>query len=470
MIGSKVIEILRIFSTDEIKDFEVYLSSPFFNKRKSLLDFYKYIIQYHPIYNKDFSDLVSINKFLKEKNKVDLNHTVKLFSFLYKELEQYIIITKNNEDKLYTQNLLSLYFNHNNLDSLYENACSTIEIQLKNTAPYNIIHYQYHENKCSFLSKNDIRKGDINYIPLSDSLDTFYYYNKLRLFCLMLNRSLVLGLDYSNQYLDFSINENIIKKLHVEAITIYYKIFTEFRVPYTKESYNEILSYLDQYDKKLSIEDLRIIYTILTNFSKNIYLDKNEYYQKLFYLYQRQLDLNVIYYDGKIHVGYLKNIVILAIITKELKWAENFLFKHKELITPIEENFESYFYLMSEVLFAKQDYNKALDMLSKTKSNDILIKLSIKRMYLKIFFELNEDNIFESNIASYKVYIGREKTITLDKKEAEKNFVNTLSLIWKYKLSKQKNKISQLIVKINKQNISDKNWLLATIDEILNNK
>lgn len=467
MIGIKVIEILKVLSSDQLKEIELFLSTPFFNKRKSLLDFYKYVIKFHPYYQHDFSDLNAINKYLKDKNKIDLNHIVKLFSFLFKELERYIVIKKIEEDKLYTQNILGLYYNHKNLDYLYENTSNLLETNLKTIPSYDIINYFYNENKCSFLSKNDIRKGDVNYVPLSESLDAFYYYNRLRLFCLMLNRSLVIGLDYSSQFNSVYFNTNVIERLNIDAINIYYKIYVEFQSTITQNTYDIVLNYLEKIDQNLSIDDLRIIYTILINVGKNVFTNKNEYHQKIFYLYKRQLNLGSIYYDTKIHIGNLKNIVILAINANELVWATDFLNKHKESIIPNEENYESFYFLMAEVFFAKKEYNEALDMLAKTKTNDVLIKLAIKRMYLKIFFELNEDNIFESNIASFKVFIGREKGITLEKKEAEKNFVNSLALLWKYRLSKQKNKIVQLAKKNNELAISDKKWLLETIEQII---
>lgn len=53
MQKSTVIEILRTFTQDELKEFEDFVSSPYFNKNKSINKLYDVVRKYHPDFKSD---------------------------------------------------------------------------------------------------------------------------------------------------------------------------------------------------------------------------------------------------------------------------------------------------------------------------------------------------------------------------------------------------------------------------------
>ena len=56
MVNTKLVEILKTFSKDEFKEFEKFIRSPYFNKGRNLVPFYKALKSFHPEFiNQNFT-------------------------------------------------------------------------------------------------------------------------------------------------------------------------------------------------------------------------------------------------------------------------------------------------------------------------------------------------------------------------------------------------------------------------------
>lgn len=468
MSTNKSIRILKGFNEDQIKSFHSFLCSPYQNNRKILIELFDYIITYKPEFNEIMFEPNILKKSKIDSKLHDNRYLTKMMSFLYKELESFIVSEDIKNDPLQSDLRLLKYYNYNHFDDLYEDTIKDTLVQLDNKMKTSSINFFINENLCSFQSKHDTRKGDINYIPTIQSLNLFYYYNSLRIYCLMLNRALIVTQNYTDIIEKFPIHDETLKSLDNVSIKLYYMLFNLISKNKSKESFYEILHLLETNTNSILSEDVGIVYTILSNLSKQIFKDKKEeYYSVLFKIYKNQIEKKTIYINSKLQISYLKNAIILALHNNEFEWSLDFLEQNKNQIIPEEKDHVSYFYLLSEIYFAKKDYNLALENLAKTKSSDNLIKLAIKRLYLKIFLEIEEVDTFDSFTNSYKVFLSRIDSLTVEKKEAEKNFVNSMILLNRYKLEKNKKKLIALKSKIETENISEKNYLINTIQNYL---
>lgn len=69
MENSKLIDLIRTFSIEEIKDFEKFLASPYFTNGRDLTAYYKFLIKYYPDFN--ISKFEILRKFFKKSDLTD---------------------------------------------------------------------------------------------------------------------------------------------------------------------------------------------------------------------------------------------------------------------------------------------------------------------------------------------------------------------------------------------------------------
>lgn len=464
-ILNKSYQIIQSFNTDQAKNFKLFLGSSYANNRKNLINLFDYIYSHHPDYQNIEFNKSDINKYKLDKKYSDKKYQVKMLSFLFGCIEDFI-----KSDLIYNENIdnnltLLTYYNEHHIDKLYLETLQKTKEQVALIRPSSRYHFLINENESSFLSKNDSRKGDVNYLATILSLQHFYIYNMYKLQCLMRNREMVVNYMYDT-YTYQNYNYTFIDQMHADAPTwMYFYLYQLFTNSSSILQFEQLIQFIEKQKAEISTEDLGICYSILSNLCRSFYTNSSkEYYHMLFTLYKGQIDSETIYVSNKIQQAALKNCIVLALHNHDYSWAHQFLEQHKSKIIPTETAQEIYYYLLSEINFAEQNFNDALQNLNKSKSEDMLIKLSSKRLFIKIFFELNEFNTFDSYTNAYKVYISRDTTLNENKKEAEKNFVNTILLIQKYKSTNNKEKMHSLISKINSYSqISDKNYLLYAI-------
>ena len=144
--------------------------------------------------------------------------------------------------------------------------------------------------------------------------------------------------------------------------------------------------------------------------------------------------------------------------------AEKFLKKYKQ---EVDEEFRenSYNICMAELLFAKKDFVRSLEILSHYIPVNVKDRIRLNTLLLKIFYNTGNEASFSSLIESSKKYILRNKTV----QEASKNqFANFLKFINKlYKIRYDQNLIYELKpLSENIQNCNElfsKKWLMEEV-------
>ncbi len=95
----------------------------------------------------------------------------------------------------------------------------------------------------------------------------------------------------------------------------------------------------------------------------------------------------------------------------QIDWAEEFALKHyTELETETKEGALNF--ARSIILYKRKDYDKALEILNKTKLSQFLFRLSIKTFYLRIYYEKGDFQSAGFALDSYKQFLYKNKTIS----------------------------------------------------------
>jgi tetratricopeptide (TPR) repeat protein len=163
---------------------------------------------------------------------------------------------------------------------------------------------------------------------------------------------------------------------------------------------------------------------------------------------------------------FFRSVVETGLKLNEKEWTKDFIESCKtEMPEDAAEN--TYFYALSLFEFAAKNYEKALELLSKVKYNDIYHKTEVRCLITEIYYELNMEDALASHLDSFRHFITNDKLIAEDRKEYFSNFVK-----YARNLSSLKNKKSVLDVYILKRKVEEetvlynKDWILEKINEL----
>lgn len=183
MNNSKLFQLLRSLSNYELKELEVLLLSPFFNKNKTIIKFYKKLIRYAPDFNhhslkKEFM----ASTLFQPSDKGRVKKLQYAMSDFVKLIENYLV-QKELAIKVEENNLLLLQaYKRKGLDKLFSKKVNDFD-KLLDKAPYRDIEYFHlkyrlnntvltHSNTAKVSKTIDSLKETFQY------LDSFYFSSK----------------------------------------------------------------------------------------------------------------------------------------------------------------------------------------------------------------------------------------------------------------------------------------------------
>ena len=186
--------------------------------------------------------------------------------------------------------------------------------------------------------------------------------------------------------------------------------------------------------------------------------------RKLFDLFDRLIKNEIIYEYGKIQVAYLRHIFTLAIRLNKLDWFTLFLEKHKDKIrvNPSEE-WKYYNFFKAKLLYAKNEHDKASQLLEDITLEDSLTEMDLRILQFKIAFEeAKAIRVFEYALNYYlKNYLNRLKKMKLETqyKNSYKDFFSAASTLCKFAICPDKRKKNRLIAVLKNEKLMQRKWL-----------
>jgi len=402
MKSSRLIKIIEKFSKSDLKRLKDFVHSPFFRASKSERDLFDFIYKYAPNFDhKKFTQERAVSLIFPEGNH-DNSAIIKVQSRLLKLVELFIYYHFRDKDLADIEIALIKFYDRNNLSSQVESAYK--KSQKKQAAyPHKDLPYYYHQ---LMIEKHyrDFVDGKLGYGKINmpyhqkamETLDVFYLMEKLIYMTHAANTQMVVKLDY-----DIALMEEILAFLptsqykDIPIIKIWYTALLLLHSEDKYEHYYQLKTLLVEHDTLLNQLDKRVLYIYLENNTSMVF-ESNAYYEALFELYSKQIENGVIYTDGYLAPTIFKNIVTVALRLGHLNWTEQFLENNKHKIIPDYENRDDvYGYSLAQLYFKQQKIDDVLDVLNRTVFNDIYIKMDIRRMYLKVYYEMEYADMLE---------------------------------------------------------------------------
>ena len=367
MYQSKAIQLIKLFTGKECRNFLVFLKSPQLKNSEELIALGELLVSYYPKFDSPELDRVKLFNKLYRNEPYQEKKLPYLFTDLVKHIEAYLVqLYVHENESVYDHILLKVYYERN-AEKYFK---QTLEAQHKKEEGH---------------SSGDLLKRSLN------MLDLFYFQEKLRSANMLFNYSDI----HANEY------EVILIKQIVEACNeIPFNTIPPlqaYKATYsllTEENNNVILSELQDFiqenEDKISFDYLREIYGYIRNhhvINTNTGQSKNPL--PLFELLKILIEKNYLLENGFLSPWDYQNMVITAIRCGELDYAYNFINSYRELLDPIFKG-PSFHLNMAYYYFAQKDYSKTLQYVNKVDSNDDNFVLSIKVLTIKTYYELEE--------------------------------------------------------------------------------
>ena len=495
MLKTSVLKIIQSFSPKEITEFSDFLKSPYHNKKSGVVILYNEIKKYYP----DFTDENLGNEKLWNKlypgKKFGYGVMKNIIHDFSKLAEEFIALTEYKSNELQEFTFLYKALAGRELKSVLD-------------------------NKAVYISKkfSDDSIKDIS-IPVQE-----YFHHLTTIFDIKIWQDYFYNTDLNYDNEQTHIEDYQICKMFIETFVIYYSSYGLSRN--TKKDGRHINNAKEFMDNLIN-NDFDKILTRIRKRSKNKYILLNSYY--LAFIAHTNLNEAKYYYQLKDFLySNVKNLPESALrdieeivdcigglsldpeINKEKEFHEHMLFRHQndlvldrngrlnslELIQWIYlfflENKSSemrafvdqyHKYIVEDddknatiqfaeaiMLFMKADYRKSLEVNSRYKISSQILKNTVRKFTLMIYYELNDFEMFEYTFDSHihlVRYSGWDKnSCTEFRYNRTKDYLSTIKKLFKLKEKSDVNEILLLEKEISEKSIDFKTWFIRKIEEI----
>lgn len=470
MYTSKLVDVFYSLSKFQLRALRKFVKSPYHNKREDVISLFE-LMDNTPHENrialrkqKVFAKLFGKGKYKAEK--VDY-----VMSFFFKIIEQFLIHQNTVADK--TKAEITLMEEYRKL-ALPKHFQQSLNLAKKWQEKNPLRDIDYHENAFEIefqqylfvsLQQRDATK---NLQELSTKLDLRFLSRKLKDACRLLAHQAV-----AKQQYDFGLLDTILPYLEKSpellehpSIALYYYYYQAAVEEEEAESERYFQKFKTTFLQSTSaFEDIEVkdLYIIAVNFCiKKSNVGKTEYLHELFDFYDAGLRLNMLLSNnGKLSPFTFNNITKLAIRLDKIAWTEEFIVDYKGLVD--KQYHDTYIHnAYSMLYFAQGKYEETMTRLQQVDYKELFITMDAKVLLVKVYYILDEYDVLESFLNSFKVFL-RRKDIVAYHRESYKNFIRlTQKLINLPPFDKEgKVKLFKEIEGI--QKLLEKKWLLQQL-------
>lgn len=468
MKNSKFVKSLKYLNNKQLEEFERFINSPYFLKRKSLSVVFNKIRMYYPEYNAAKEEIFSAAAPGKKYNDVLMR---KYLSELNNMLNDYLAISSFQNDKMtYGSKLIDRLIEIKNYDEAEKSAEESLRMLEKNP----LRNEKYYYNKYIFESySKTISNLKTNLNPDTDwkqAMDGFVNYSALtvlQFYYIILNDAIFRK---EKDSIDLEILNSLVKVYEERGITqqnpmafILHNLVKSYLTPANEEYYQNIKQMLAKNKHLLDVNELASIYTYLHNYCF-VKVDNGDlgFLNERFEIVNAVLENGFHLKDGYIFPDMFISMANNALMLKEYDWAEDFIKKYKDNL-PEEEKLSYENLAYSAYHMFKGDYDKALRYLSRVKFRKYYDKFKIKALNLMIYYEAGycEEAFWLAD--SFRHFISKYTSITPYVKDRTTNFIQQVLQMIKFRL---KQADSPEINDFNSRIIMYRPWLLQKIAEI----
>ncbi|MFK7969956.1 MAG: hypothetical protein AB8F95_06290 [Bacteroidia bacterium] len=435
MKNHRVFDFLQNFTPEDCNRFLKFLQSPYFNGSPKVYNLGKCMLQFYPDFNDKNLTEETLHASFSEGGAFNRHELTRYLSKLYSLLEKFVV----------TESFWSFPYMPGHLLSEY---------------------YFQAKNESAFLKSQKRYNKDLDKLPHEESARYFYSYldKKLAYNHLIQRNAHEAAINMFRDSLDELDNYYAIEVLQAAAVRAYHRRpntpWAEIRMLNTikgqvQENWEtapplvrlwycayrllEEPGSLDYYqalksELRLQIKHIPPLegrnFTAFLNRGLKAQPDMNRlrYGAELFELYLMEVQEGWIFANNIIPHNSLNNIISVALGQGKIDWAEKFLHDSAEYLIP--EYRENIFqYNLASIAFARKDFSKALSLVATIAFQDASLTLRVKRLQLKAYYELQDEEMLITNTHAFRIYVLRLPDKQHYLKPANELFLKTLKML-----------------------------------------
>lgn len=481
MKNSRLIEILQTFSKEEIKEFDKFISSPFFGCRKFIVEFFRILKKYHTEFKEEDIKKEKLFKEMYEDKKYNDGLMRRINSEIIKHALDYLAIKKFNEVDAFKNHSLQLELRNRNLHHFFESKSKKVISGFNNTK---------HKDLYSLLDKALTDIEIYNYKNLNNDPDTFrqleeslesslllgFYFiinsmDKIRLINYDLTKSI------TRDFEDSSILDDFLKMFDDPGNSkhiLFRAFYFSFRIIKDKSdesAYTELKKILTRQKEYFTDSQRRTFISYIFYFySHHISRNSEKYYKDEYEMYElllrEKLFLN---YTPFMTIFFCRNYVTACRRAGKAASIFDFIKNYSTYFIPKYRQ-DVINYANACAMLSKKDFGKALEYSSEIMLDVPQYRCDIKIIRIKCYYELGYDESLYSEIDSMKHLLTKLKSN--DPKYANIGFITKtgmsflkyLSYLMKLKSNFSESNKKVLLKEIqNETFLAEKKWLIEKV-------
>ena len=468
MRNSKLIQLLSALDSREWGVLQDFVQSPYFNKRKEVVSLFAFLYERRT----DLSGIILDKEAIYAAVFPDAPYDEKQLSYQFNYLLRLV------EDFLVQESLKSDYFllQRQKLQELLERQQqkhfnfqlgkarqSIVRQELRSKAYWRDRYWLAEIEAQAFMNQRE-RRYDRSFQDLSDALDQYYVYEKLRYSCAMVNLEAIGATKY-----DIAGIRSLIQDLKSRSeldfhLDIYLKIYECLTAQDNEETFVLLRKQVEARQAELAQEERREILLFVINIClRKIRLGQSEYYQQALDLYEMGIRNRTLFVGKNLTHWTFNNVVKLALRVRKYEWLKYFIRENSLHLEPAVRK-EAMNFSQAELAYVEGDYGRCLEHLNQVAFTDPQYFLGSRIILIKTFYATGDLDALASQLASFMMFLRRNKQISTDYKQTLLNFCSLLHLILRSSPD-QKDKVQTKITST-RQKVEGE-WLLQVATELL---
>lgn len=488
MQNTKLFYILNSLSSEEFKRFEQFIESPFHNRNKKATLLFHEIKEFFQSTGNEIFDYERFFNKLYPGKKFNPAFIRNLFSEIRKLAEKFLALSYLSDNEHELEKFIIKQLKEKKLDKLFErklddeiNSIESIKTQEEKNQ---LSLYELKLLKRNYLDeKSHLGKTDEIFSGISEELNhfvTFFVITMLKEYFHILSYKRHLKFDQSltlyNEVMNIASSDEKMIKGNIQ-VKILYDFIKLYQVPQDDDLYFQLKSKILNHKDEINSQDFKNYLIEIYNYSSRRRLqDEKKFKKDSIEVMKLIVKEDVLLTDGFISANTYLNLAAKAFYEGEDKWVEKFINEYKDKVNP-EHRDNAFNFNLSVLNYTKGSkekdiekkktlYMNSLSNLAKVKSEDFFYMIRIKKLHLRIFYEIEDWESLDYNIDNFRHYLKQLDSVPEKLVESNKNFLEALKKLRKLNFDFnefEKKKFLKLVE--SSKNIDCRNWLKSQANE-----
>lgn len=486
MRKSAFIEIIKTFDKDELKRFDSFLNSPYFNTRSYTIKLFDELKKYAPQF--EDAGLEKENLWIKlfPGKRYNYGMMKNIIFDLTKFAEKFLEIEKFNSDENMKFSALLEKLTEKNLYEIFMMKYGSFEKKKFSSSKIHLSYYRDYNDLKSKLSDLGNLNAKYRRRGLIDERIEHLVLDFLFSFGILYNEFCISDSDFNenseNKHIRafaklFFDNERIDKftmlfktfpERNFKVIQIIFKLMKSFLSPHDVSAYIEAKQTIKENHGYIELNTLRILYSCLVsaldNCKDTINFNSDEEY---FDIFKKLIEYRIYATDtGKVEPSLFLASIKTAAKVKQPEFIESICKNFLGKISPeLRDNMKIYADVYLH--YSKDEFEESLKYLNKINIDTHPMKFNLKNLQILISYEIKDYDMFVYLKDSYKHFLSKNRSVSESYRESNLKFIKYTDNLFKISETKNKNEKEYLRKIISGDTVPNKQWILEKLDRII---